>query len=90
MQEKNVIVVEEEKAPNSRVKIVLIKEAIRRCPAGKILNVNIICKELGEILEERYQTEDCLEYHAKRMGLFYTRDMVKQIKSYICKSYNGD
>ncbi|MCC0727186.1 hypothetical protein KGF51_12280 [Clostridioides sp. ZZV14-6045] len=90
MQEKNVIIVEEEKAPNSRVKIVLIKEAIGRCPAGKTLNVYVICKELGEILEERYQTEDCLEYHAKRMGLFYTKDMVKQIESYIGKSYDGN
>lgn len=73
---------------NSRMKKVLIEEAIkavRKKNPDKALNRFDICKELAEIMVNKYKFGN-LDYHSKRMGMPTTSGMLKEIDNYIYKN----
>lgn len=77
-----------ETGKNSRMKKVLIEEAIKAVKKenpNKALNRFDICEKLAEIMVTKYK-EGNLDYHSKRMGMPTTLKMLKEIDNYIYKN----
>lgn len=73
---------------NSRMKKVLIEEAIKAVKKenpDKALNRFDICAKLAEIMVSKYKDGN-LDYHSKRMGMATTSKMLKEIDNYIYKN----
>lgn len=74
------------KGKNSRMKKVLIQEAIKRCKPEDKFNTYAICEQLAELMVNRYKKKN-LEYHSERMGMETTLKMIKEIENYFFRDY---
>ena len=71
----------------SKMKKVLIEEAIKRCENKDKMNRFVICSKLADIMCEKYKGKN-LEYHSKRMGMDSTLSMLKQIDIYFYRDFD--